>query len=90
MTGAGEMEVFFSATGTRWEKEEEEEKEANMHIWRQKEMISLVNFASHSPSSWHFIPRWREMVCPNDPCLESCTCKATGWGNMRVCESSRH
>lgn len=69
--------------------EEEEEEEANKHIWRQKEMISLVNFAYHPPfSSWHFIcHRWREMVCPNDLCLENSTCKATGWRDMRVCES---
>lgn len=52
-----EVSCVFSVTGTRLEKEEVEE-EANKHIWRQKEMISLVNFASHSPSSWHFIPHW--------------------------------
>lgn len=41
--------VFF-VTGTRWDKEEVEKREANKHIWRQKEMISLANFASRSPS----------------------------------------
>lgn len=31
------------------EEGEREEEEANKHIWRQKEMISLVNFVSRPP-----------------------------------------
>ncbi|TNN89339.1 hypothetical protein EYF80_000627 [Liparis tanakae] len=38
------------------EKEEEEEEETNKHIWRQEEMISLVNLASRSPSSCALSP----------------------------------
>ncbi|KAK5870288.1 hypothetical protein PBY51_024940 [Eleginops maclovinus] len=61
--------VFFPATETRRLKGEEG-NEANKHIWRQKEMISLVNLASCSPllTALHPPHRWREMVCSNDPC----------------------